>query len=93
VEPNKLDLFETSEVSKLELHTPEVQLIDSSKMWKKEGNINQESGALVTVPGSDPKTLSELVEFFDIPTHCDETDDFRRTNHCTTFGNEDLWPL
>ena len=96
MEPSKLDLFETvSEVSKLELHTPEVQLIDSSvEMWKKEGNIAMESGAaLVSLPDSDPKTLADLVEYLDIPSQIDEAADYRRTNHCTTFGTEDLWPI
>ena len=97
VEPSKLDLFETiGEVSKLELHTPEVQLIDSSSvnMWKKEDNNMMESGALVTLPDRPPKTLADLVEFLDVlPSQIDETADHRRTNHCTTFGTEDLWPL
>jgi hypothetical protein len=40
------------------------------------------------------RTLDELVDFLDLPGKFeDPRDDFRYTNHCTTFGTEDMWPI
>jgi hypothetical protein len=100
VEPDNLELFVASaEFSEtLDLHTPEINVIDTTDMWTKEDNKSmleqQKSGALVTLPAdSEPKSLAELVELLDIPTHFDGTADHRRTDHCSTFGSEDLWPI
>ena len=40
-------------------------------------------------------SLEELVDLLDLPGYGEEgrSDNFRFTNHCTTFGTEDMWPI
>lgn len=73
-----------------DLHTPEVK-VDSGS-----GMLWEESSALVE--GMEAGSLEELVGLLDLPNNTPEINNqtetlFRFTNHCSTFGTEDLWPI
>lgn len=105
---DKLAYFPDFDDLEFDLHTPLVASVESdpiSSMWQRMEDVEcAEKVALVAEAGEKDRgigmvaSLDELVDLLDLPgsgfsQQDGRADDSHYTNHCTTFGTEDMWPI